>query len=209
MQSWGTRSRWDVRETGPEPTKSGVIGLLGCALGLPRRDPGLLELDRSLRFGVRLDRPGRIETDFQTVTGRHRQANGKLRPDDFTVLSPRDYLHDAAFLVILEGDRPLLERLDAALRAPFWPLFLGRKSCPPTRPVSLGLRDAYASLDAALIHEPLLDRADARAAPYTAWAEPIDVAPGDVARSDKLRDDPLRLYDSRFARRLTVPADRP
>ena len=33
LQSWGIRSRWDVRETQPEPTKSGVIGLLGCALG--------------------------------------------------------------------------------------------------------------------------------------------------------------------------------
>jgi CRISPR system Cascade subunit CasD len=34
LQSWGERARWDVRDTAPEPTKSGVIGLLACALGL-------------------------------------------------------------------------------------------------------------------------------------------------------------------------------
>ena len=36
LQSWGERSRWDVRETADRPTKSAVIGLLGAALGLKR-----------------------------------------------------------------------------------------------------------------------------------------------------------------------------
>src|SRR5690242_11783389 len=87
MQSWGTRSRWDVRDSGPEPTKSGVVGLLGCALGLPRRHARLEELDRGLRFAVRADRPGTLATDYHTVTGRHRMANGKLKTDEYTVQS--------------------------------------------------------------------------------------------------------------------------
>ena len=33
LQSWGERGHWAVRDTAPEPTKSGVVGLLGCALG--------------------------------------------------------------------------------------------------------------------------------------------------------------------------------
>jgi CRISPR system Cascade subunit CasD len=38
-------------------------------------------------------------------------------------------------------DRPLLESLDAALRRPHWPLFLGRKSFVPGRPVAWEDRD--------------------------------------------------------------------
>ena len=36
MQSWGTRSRFSNRDTGLEPSRSGVIGLLCAALGRPR-----------------------------------------------------------------------------------------------------------------------------------------------------------------------------
>lgn len=32
MQSWGTDSKFDVRRTGREPSKSGVIGLVAAAL---------------------------------------------------------------------------------------------------------------------------------------------------------------------------------
>src|SRR5262245_33175039 len=87
LQSWGIRSRWSRRETGPEPTKSAIIGLLGCAAGIRRPDwrstsepdRALEEWDRALRFGVRVDRPGTIETDYHTVQGRHWQADGKIK----------------------------------------------------------------------------------------------------------------------------------
>ena len=32
MQSWGTTSRFDQRDTGKEPSKSGVVGLLAAVL---------------------------------------------------------------------------------------------------------------------------------------------------------------------------------
>ncbi|HEU4754703.1 MAG TPA: type I-E CRISPR-associated protein Cas5/CasD, partial [Armatimonadota bacterium] len=163
MQSWGTRSRWDVRDSGPEPTKSGIVGLLGCALGLPRRHSRLEELDGALRFAVRADRPGVMATDYHTVTGRHRMANGKLKTEEYTVQSYRDYLHDAGFLVALAGGSGLLEELADRLRAPRWPLFLGRKSCVPTRPVLDGLTPAYASLDDAIKRAPWAAPSDARA----------------------------------------------
>ena len=38
MQSWGTRSRFSNRDTGLEPSRSGVIGLLCAALGRPREE---------------------------------------------------------------------------------------------------------------------------------------------------------------------------
>ena len=40
LQSWGADSKFEVRKTDREPTKSGVIGLLAAALGL-RRDKRL------------------------------------------------------------------------------------------------------------------------------------------------------------------------
>ncbi|MGH2532274.1 MAG: type I-E CRISPR-associated protein Cas5/CasD [Thermomicrobiales bacterium] len=147
MQSWGVDSQYDIRFTGRDPSKSGVIGLLCAALGKPRQEavgdgfPPLGEL-AAMRMGVRVDRPGRVERDYQTVGGSHRRgehygvalAGGGIGS---TVVSPRYYLADANFLVGLEGEEVFLERLQRALQAPVWPLFLGRKSCVPGLPVWL------------------------------------------------------------------------
>lgn len=134
MQSWGTTSRFDERDTQLEPSKSGVLGLICAALGRDRSEP--LDDLASLRMGVRVDREGVPMRDYQTATGVL-IATGK--PDlKRTVVSPRYYLSDAVFLVGLEGaDTGLLERVQAALRAPVWPLALGRKSFVPSMPVVL------------------------------------------------------------------------
>lgn len=139
MQSWGTTSRFDERDTQLEPSKSGVLGLICAALGRDRNEP--LEDLAGLRMGVRMDREGVPMRDYQTATGVL-VASGKADLKR-TVVSPRFYLADAVFLVGLEGtDQPLLKRIQAALRAPVWPLALGRKSFVPSMPVVLphGLR---------------------------------------------------------------------
>lgn len=146
MQSWGTTSRFDERDSQLEPSKSGVLGLVCAALGRDRAEP-VDDLAR-LKMGVRVDREGLLMRDYQTATGVV-SAAGKVDMGR-TVISPRYYLADAAFLVGLEGeDRSLLQRIHAALRAPVWPLSLGRKSFPPGEPLWLegamrdeGLRDA-------------------------------------------------------------------
>jgi CRISPR system Cascade subunit CasD len=165
LQSWGVRSRWDVRDTGLDPSKSGVVGLLGCALGIERGHPELEALDRKLIFGVRADRPGVVSTDYHTVTGYHRTAAGEFKHSggtakslekamehgESTIVSPRDYLHDAAFLVALASrERGLLERLKESLERPRWPVYLGRKSCVPVRPVLERLTTEYGDLKSAL-----------------------------------------------------------
>ena len=40
MQSWGTTSRFDQRDTGKEPSKSGVVGLLAAAMGRSQQPRG-------------------------------------------------------------------------------------------------------------------------------------------------------------------------
>jgi len=146
MQSWGTTSRFDERDSQLEPSKSGVLGLVCAALGRDRAQP-VHDLAR-LKMGVRVDREGLLMRDYHTATGVISAAgNVDLKR---TVVSPRYYLADAVFLVGLEGiDRGLLEQIHTALRAPVWPLALGRKSFPPGEPTWLkdaiceeGLREA-------------------------------------------------------------------
>ncbi len=134
LQAWGTESRFEVRDTGTEPSKSGVVGLLAAALGRPRTQP--VDDLTELRMGVRVDRPGAVRIDFHTAENVAR-VPGKEPDQKNTVVSRRAYLGDADFLVGLEGDRQLLATLDEALAAPRWPLFLGRKSCSPSLPVRL------------------------------------------------------------------------
>ncbi len=132
MQAWGDSSRFTRRETRPEPTKSGVLGLLAAALGRRRTDP--IEDLAALRFGVRVDQRGRLLRDFHTA---HRWSDGKSMP-----LSYRYYLADAVFVAGVEGDAPLLEGVADSLSSPGFPLYLGRRSCPVTGRLNLGLREA-------------------------------------------------------------------
>lgn len=134
MQSWGTQSRFTVRDTGFEPSKSGVLGLLCAALGIDREDDNGLQPLTTLRMGVRVDREGALRVDYHTAKDVL-TSNGKIKD---TELSTRYYLADACFLVGLESeDLPLLERIQAALKAPVWALFLGRKAFVPSEPVWL------------------------------------------------------------------------
>ena len=79
LQSWGERSRWDRRDTAFVPTKSGVAGLIACAMGLSRNDPGIAALSDSISIAVRTDRPGMLMTDYHTSMGIIRTADGKQR----------------------------------------------------------------------------------------------------------------------------------
>ena len=146
MQSWGLDSRFDQRDTGREPSKSGVLGLVCAALGKPRDDqagpwPSLAQL-ASLRMGVRVLREGTLRVDFQTAGGGEfpgRKSYGVWKASGSpggTVVSPRHYLADADFLVGLEGPLPLLRQIEEALCNPVWPVSLGRKSYVPTLPVT-------------------------------------------------------------------------
>ena len=147
MQSWGTTSRFDQRDTGKEPSKSGVVGLLAAAAGIDRGNWKDLEPIAQLKMAVRHDRPGIPMRDYQTAgcaaNDRIIRADGSLSKDG--VVSQRYYLADAAFLVGLEGDNlALLQSLYTSVRNPYWPLALGRKSYVPSEPVAVdnGLRDS-------------------------------------------------------------------
>lgn len=149
MQAWGDESKFEHRRTRREPTKSGVIGLVASALGRKRTDP--IEDLSALRFGVRVDREGVSisEYDYQITRAAKKTRTGYIEAgygeyeieDKQTVLSYRYYLYDASFVAGLEGSRELLDTIAQALQHPMWPLFLGRRSCPPAGTVLIGLVD--------------------------------------------------------------------
>lgn len=142
MQAWGADSRFDVCRTNREPTKSGVIGLLAAALGW-RRDAPLDDLE-ALQFGVRVDREGVLLRDFHMV-----------RSAKTAYVTTRYYLCDAVFLTgVFSEEEALMQRLAEAVSHPAFPLFLGRRACPPEGRVFLGLREE--ALEEALMHEPSL-----------------------------------------------------
>ena len=149
MQSWGVQSRFTVRDTGLEPSKSGVVGLLCAALGRPRQEP-VADL-AALTMGVRVDQEGLIQRDYHTAgKGGYLKASGQVERKN-VVVSSRYYLADARFLAGLEGDDlDLLTQIHAALRDPHWPLYLGRKAFAPGEPIWLpdALRPHDALLDA-------------------------------------------------------------
>ncbi|MFL4953260.1 type I-E CRISPR-associated protein Cas5/CasD [Streptomyces sp. MMS24-I31] len=149
LQSWGGPSRYNRRETRPQPTKSGVLGLLSAAEGRDREAP-LTDLV-SLQLGVRVDQPGTLLRDYHTYSDYRglpllsAKANAKgqqtrTTPPKYTGVTQRFYLQDAVFVAALRGPKSLMQGLEEAVRNPVFPLSLGRRSCPPTGPVSLGLR---------------------------------------------------------------------
>lgn len=138
MQSWGISSNFTERDSAREPSKSGIIGLICAAMGRAR-DADISDL-AGLRMGVRVDREGSLEKDFQTARNI---LSADRRETDASVISNRYYLANAVFLVGLEGERRVLEDIQIALKSPRWALFFGRKAFPPAEPVFLedGLQD--------------------------------------------------------------------
>lgn len=134
LQAWGTQSRFTDRDTGREPSKSGVVGLLCAALGL-RREHALEPL-RGLRMGVRVDKEGIVLKDYQTTYPFVNWEGKPNKTKQDAIVSNRYYLSDAYFLVGLESDNiNYLRELANAVLNPQRPLYLGRKAFPPGEPL--------------------------------------------------------------------------
>jgi len=206
MQSWGVQSRFTERDTGLDPSKSGVYGLLCAAQGLGREaaDAWLRSLSYDLRMGVRVDQQGSLRYDFHTAQNVRIANASRVNLYKGTGLkdsvSRRYYLADAAFLVGLESDDlALLTQLHAALRDPVWPLFLGRKAFVPSPPIYLpdGLRKRE-DLLTSLKWYPFLGRGEA--------PRQLRLVLDDPENGEQVRpDQPISFAARRFApRRVTT-----
>ena len=137
MQSYGTHSNFKIRDTGLDPSKSAVIGMICSAMGIfkdkPTGDLPLVDELAQLKMAVRINDPGVVRTDYHTVQNILKVG----KPGTKTAVTERQYLYDADFLVALEGDYQLLSKIQEALKNPVWFVSLGRKSCVPATPIWL------------------------------------------------------------------------
>jgi CRISPR system Cascade subunit CasD len=148
MQSWGYMSKFDQRTSYNFPTKSGVIGMVCAAMGLPKRNTGKLAEINKLKVTIyQLSNPFRT-VDFHTVSGGFCKENPSERQNIVltangtvgnTVVTRREYLMDAKFGVVLSGDDLMVREINDAMLNPKWGVWLGRKSCIPASPLCHGI----------------------------------------------------------------------
>lgn len=191
LQSWGADSRFDRRETLPFPTKSGIAGLLLCALGasgpqrelLARLAPLRQTVISYLKKGALPTERQPILTDFHMVGSGYndkdpwenlhipKTSSGKKAVGGGTKMTFRAYLQDARFAAIVEVPKDLAESLANALINPTFDLYLGRKNCVPTDFIFRGVFDAES--DALAAAAQLADEKN--------LAEDFRVVPGEQA----------------------------
>ncbi|MBQ9338261.1 MAG: type I-E CRISPR-associated protein Cas5/CasD [Lentisphaeria bacterium] len=154
LQSWGADSRFDLRETMPYPTKSGIFGMLLAASGDsgPQRELLARMANASLSvFSFRQENsaPERLR-DFHMVGNGFkendkwqslmipRKSDGSKAVGGGAKLTYRYYLQDKTFAVLLEFPDDLADKFAAALKDPVYDLYLGRKCCAPTEMIFQG-----------------------------------------------------------------------
>jgi CRISPR system Cascade subunit CasD len=142
LASFGDVAVGERRLSLERPGRSALLGLLAAASGIERADQAALDqLAETLLIAVRSLRAGTLLEDYHTtqVPPARRSVRHATRRDELaapalgTILSRRDYRQEPWHEVAVtraDGDRPGLERLAGALRAPGFTLSHGRKSCP-------------------------------------------------------------------------------
>jgi len=173
MMSFGTVAVDAIGHTSPFPGRSLLTGLLGNALGYDHRDADrLMQLQTRILHAVRRDCGGEVRTDYQTVDlgqpslldevawttwGRLDPRGGSGENKVGTHIRRRDYLVDSVFTLAVTlvptDEAPDIAAIEAALRKPARPLYLGRKSCIPAAPLVLR-RSRAPSLRQAVKDEP-------------------------------------------------------
>lgn len=161
LQSWGHDSKFGRRDSLAFPTKSGVLGILCCALGAGGKQVEWLgrwaDRDMQVQAFVLADRHGKplprqpLMRDFHMVGSGYddkdpwetllipKTSEGKKAVGGGTKMTYRYYLQDMAFAVALQGPQEELIAVEDALKNPVWDLYLGRKNCVPTEFIGQGI----------------------------------------------------------------------
>lgn len=167
LMSFGGPAVDQVGNTFQFPPKSMLTGLLGAALGYDRSEhTKLQDLQDGFTYGVREDRPGELIEDYQTVDlntpwmmgvwkeGRYRTGSDVRETKKRREILHKQYIADAIYTVVLDPSEYEETDLLAALKAPRWPLYIGRKSCGagPLRPTQIEHDSLSQALKATKLH---------------------------------------------------------
>lgn len=166
MASWGDIAVGEDRHSADHPSKSALIGMIGAGLGIHRDQEEVHPLlARSIGMASLIISAGIPVEDFHTIqtppqSELNKAAYFHTRKDElsigahalYTVISRREYRCDT-FLGVCLWERDIngpfrLEEIAQALNSPVFFLYLGRKSCPPSLPLSALVVEASSILDA-------------------------------------------------------------
>ncbi len=127
MQSWGTSSHFETRNTDYYPSKSAVIGIIAASFGYRRDQEQKIKELNELDFALRVDQPGMLLRDYH-IANKYDKETGKL---ESVYVTNRYYMEDAVFVVaISHANDQQVEEIYEALQHPYFSPFMGRRSCP-------------------------------------------------------------------------------
>lgn len=162
LQSWGVDSKFGHRDSLGFPTKSGIAGLMLCALGASGEQREILAELAPLRqtvisYARRTTDAAPIDTpflrDFHMVGSAYdetdpwqsllipRRSDGKKAVGGGVKMTYRNFIQDGFFAVVAEVTEERTEQLAEAIGNPVFDLYLGRKCCAPTDIVFRGIFD--------------------------------------------------------------------
>lgn len=126
MQSWGTSSHFETRNTDYYPSKSALIGIIAASFGYRRDQEQKIKELNELDFALRIDQPGMLLRDYH-IAKKYKKTGEFER----TYVTNRYYMEDAVFVVAIShaNDRRV-EEIYEALQHPYFSPFMGRRSCP-------------------------------------------------------------------------------
>lgn len=164
LQSWGDRSKFELRDTLNFPTWSALCGMMCAALGKGGEQKEFLEEltklpPRIFAFGLPSVASTKLE-DFQTI-GSHfneddpfellmipKTAEGKKATGvPGNVIVYKNAMQDAFFAIELPLESNLAEEVYQALLKPYWQLYLGRKAYVPSDLIARGVFTSFTDAD--------------------------------------------------------------
>ena len=159
MGSFGESARAERRRTTLIPPRSALVGMVEAALGIERGDDGAHEALNRYGFAVQSRDESAPLRDYHTVqsvpesvtgTATRGAALARAGRKVHTLITIRDYRTDIATRATMWADTPrwTLAELARALRAPAFPLYIGRRSCPLASPTCPLLVHARTPLEA-------------------------------------------------------------
>jgi len=212
MQTWGEHTFEGLRPSTNFPTRSALIGLLGACLGIDRKDyHGQQNLADSILYAVRQDGKKSVwnedistwqplntikMTDYHTIKDARADYEGKKKPHK-TIQTWREYLFDTAYTTAIwsvENTTYSLNALQEAISKPRYTPFLGRRSCPLTRPLFEGRVRAASADEALKLVEPAVG--------VIYSEELLPEVPGRNMHRHRVRDVPLTKQPRQFASRM-------
>ena len=119
------------------PTVNAIVGMIGRAMGLTRghRDMDTMKEQMLFKYiNTRHTQPI-VKAEIRVTALKENERLVKMdgTPDDRCQVKNIEFVQDAAYDVYVGGDQETLLRIHRALAHPYWPVYIGRAQCVPTK----------------------------------------------------------------------------